>query len=553
MKRINRLFVVIGTVFLSILITGTAFSQSQPENRKEGAVCSTYITGIGCSHCAVSDPFLFSELVNKKKDLIIIEYEIFDDRKVNKKTQKEFYTNYLSDGPPRVPFFILGKEDKALGDNNILDYREKIEEYSSNKCPLPSGEKVEFKNLDLKNLPGEFKVWTKNRVLMSGEGSNNNLLRKLILSDNVPAALINSGFQRVEPVEVEISEGVIDFEHAVKLDGWRLQWNGAPAKVKRDFLGYIRDFSSWWFFLFVCVVLFILIFKAGKPKEELTFSKKRKIRFRTALVFISLIAIVGFFILAQKVNPNSLKITGSKLPLWLFTVFIAFIDGFNPCNIFVLSSLLIILISSSDSKLRLYLVALSFLFMVFLIYFLFMCAWINVFSWLDFVTPLRIGIAMLALVMGIINCKELIFFKKGVSLTIPEQQRGFLVQKMRKMREVIEKGSLPLLIVSSTGLAALASLVELPCTAGFPMIYTGILASRGLENKLFYYYGYIFLYNVIYVIPLLMIVSIFIYALRAKQITPSQVQLIKFVGGLIMIILGGILLINPELIGVSVG
>ena len=110
---------------------------------------------------------------------------------------------------------------------------------------------------------------------------------------------------------------------------------------------------------------------------------------------------------------------------------------------------------------------------------------------------------------------------------------------------------MPLLIFSSIGLAVFASLVELPCTAGFPIIYTGILSSKVLEST-FWYYLYLLFYNLVYVAPLLVIVTVFILTFRAKAISKRQIQIIKFIGGIIMILLGLILLVNPGLIGLGI-
>ena len=120
------------------------------------------------------------------------------------------------------------------------------------------------------------------------------------------------------------------------------------------------------------------------------------------------------------------------------------------------------------------------------------------------------------------------------------------------MKEIIKNGSFPLLISSSIALATFASLVELPCTAGFPIIYTGILSGRGMESTLGYYV-YLMLYNLVYVLPLLIVVTIFIYSFRVRKITQRQMEIIKFVGGIIMILLGIVLLVNPGLIGLGIG
>ena len=135
---------------------------------------------------------------------------------------------------------------------------------------------------------------------------------------------------------------------------------------------------------------------------------------------------------------------------------------------------------------------------------------------------------------------------------IQDEHKIPLFRKIESMRKIIKNGSFPLLISSSIGLAAFASLVELPCTAGFPIISTGVLSGKVLKNTLGYYW-YLSLYNLVYIIPLIAITTIFIYTFKAKQITQRQVQIIKFIGGVIMILLGIILLVNPRLIGLGLG
>jgi cytochrome c biogenesis protein CcdA len=260
--------------------------------------------------------------------------------------------------------------------------------------------------------------------------------------------------------------------------------------------------------------------------------------------------IIALFLGAQHVPPDSLEQLGTKLPLPLFTFVIAIIDGFNPCNLFVLTLLLGFLVSASKSRFRIYITGYTFVFVVAVFYFLFMAAWLNVFRYIGFVPALRIGIAIIAIIAGLINCKELFFYKKGVSLTIQDRHKGPLYRKARHMQEVITEGAIPALIVASAALGIFSSLVELPCTAGFPIIYTGILAGRYLDTSLSYY-AYLALYNAVYVLPLVVVIGIFGFVLKAGKITPRHVQVIKFIGGLIMILLGIVLLVNPGLVMVQ--
>ncbi|MBW2973968.1 hypothetical protein KY346_06290 [Candidatus Woesearchaeota archaeon] len=266
-------------------------------------------------------------------------------------------------------------------------------------------------------------------------------------------------------------------------------------------------------------------------------------------IFVVILLLVGFFVLAKYISPDFLENLGLILPLPVFTFIIALVDGFNPCNLFVLTLLLGLLVSASHSRKKIYITGYTFIFVVYIIYFLFMAAWLNIFKFVGFVDPLRYSIAGIAIAAGIINCKELFFFRKGVTLMIQEKHKAPLLKRINRVKEVFVKGSIPMLILASLVLAAFASLVELPCTAGFPIIYTGVLAGKVLENS-FSYYAYLLLYNLIYILPLSIVIGVFGCTLKTKQISKRQMQIIKFIGGAIMLLLGFVLLINPGIIGV---
>ena len=265
-------------------------------------------------------------------------------------------------------------------------------------------------------------------------------------------------------------------------------------------------------------------------------------------IIIIVLLLVGFFILTKYASTDFLKNLGISLPLPLFTFIIALVDGFNPCNLFVLTLLIGLLVSASHSREKIYITGYTFIAVVYVIYFLFMATWLNVFKFVGFIDPLRYSIAAIAILAGVVNCKELFFFRKGITLMIQDKHKAPLVKRIERVKEVFVKGSIPMLISASVVLAAFASLVELPCTAGFPLIYTGVLAGKVLETS-FSYYAYLLFYNLVYILPLSVIIGIFGCTMKAKQISKRQMQVIKFIGGAIMLLLGLILLINPEIIG----
>jgi len=262
---------------------------------------------------------------------------------------------------------------------------------------------------------------------------------------------------------------------------------------------------------------------------------------------IILVAIVAFFFLAKYISTDWLKNLGLSLPLPVFTFLIALVDGFNPCNLFILTLLLTLLVSASHSRKRIYLIGYTFVAVVFVIYFLFMAAWLNIFKYIGFIDPLRIAIALVALIAGAINCKEYFWFRKGVTLMIQEQHKRPLRMKIEALKDKIKHGSLPALISSSVALAAFSSLIELPCTAGFPIIYAGILAGYYAKFSLGSYL-YLLLYTSVYVLPLVVVIGVIGWTFHGKQISKKQMSLIKLIGGLIMIGLGIVLLVNPGLL-----
>ncbi len=191
-------------------------------------VCAVYVTGIGCSNCAVTDPVVTSGLTAKNPDYIVIEYEIFHRNADNYMTAEDYFNNYAPSGVPHgVPFLILGDGNSYIGRSEVLGTEGVIVDMISNDCPMPDGSSVEFESLDITALSGEPNIWSKNRVLVSeGGGGDNNLLRDLIFEEDITDLLKGMGYEEVSTVPVQISGSQVNFEHAVRLDGWIFQWNG---------------------------------------------------------------------------------------------------------------------------------------------------------------------------------------------------------------------------------------------------------------------------------------------------------------------------------------
>ncbi|GGI92258.1 TlpA family protein disulfide reductase [Shewanella gelidii] len=235
-------------------------------------------------------------------------------------------------------------------------------------------------------------------------------------------------------------------------------------------------------------------------------------------------------------------VTPETLSLPLLTVVLGGVDAFNPCAFFVLLFLLSIMVNAK-SRTRMLIVGGIFVFFSGFIYFLFMTAWLNMFELLGAGSDgglIILGAGLLALVAGSINIKEYFFTKGEVSLSMSAENRTGLIKRMGKLSSA---SSMAAMIFGTTVLAILANAYELLCTAGFPMIYTSVLAMHELPDL--ERYLYLVLYNVVYVIPLAIIVIVFSLTLGKRKLTEKEGQTLKLMSGIMMVGLGGMLAVDP--------
>jgi len=237
---------------------------------------------------------------------------------------------------------------------------------------------------------------------------------------------------------------------------------------------------------------------------------------------------------------GSLDTHNSSLPV--LTLVIAGMDSFNPCAFFVLLSLLGLLVHA-QSRNKMLLVGGIFVFFSGFIYFLFMAAWLNLFLVMGRVALITTFAGCVSLVIAVINIKDFFLFKQGVSLTIPDSAKAKLFDRMRRL---LHSTSLLSILIGTTVLAVVANFYELLCTAGFPMVFTRILTLNNLSTPS--YYLYLVLYNLVYVVPLSIIVLGFTLTLGKRKLTEWQGRVLKLVSGSMMLGLGGILLFNPALL-----
>ena len=234
------------------------------------------------------------------------------------------------------------------------------------------------------------------------------------------------------------------------------------------------------------------------------------------------------------------EVDASSLSLPLLTVTVAALDAFNPCAFFVL---LFLLSMMAHQKSRARMLAVGGIFVLFsgLMYFAFMAAWLNLFQLLGELAWVTLAAGLLAVVVGAVNVKDFFLFGRGVSLSIPESRKPDL---FRRARAILTAENLPAMLAATVFLAVAANFYELLCTAGFPMVYTRLLTLG--EPSAAVRYLYLALYNLVYVLPLAVIVLVFVRTLGARKLGEREGRLLKLLSGTMMLELGVLLLVAPE-------
>ncbi len=238
------------------------------------------------------------------------------------------------------------------------------------------------------------------------------------------------------------------------------------------------------------------------------------------------------------------------LSLPALTFVLAGLDAFNPCAFFVLLFLLS-LVAHQKSRARMLAVGGVFVTISGLMYFVFMAAWLNVFQLFGHLGWVTLAAGGVALLVGAVNVKDFFRFKEGISLSIPETRKADI---FRRGRAILAAESLPAMLTATVVLAIAANFYELLCTAGFPMVYTRLLTLAELPSA--GRYAYLAAYNLIYVVPLAVIVAVFARTLGARRLTEREGRLLKLLSGLMMLELGALLLFAPDLVsrpGVAFG
>ena len=235
------------------------------------------------------------------------------------------------------------------------------------------------------------------------------------------------------------------------------------------------------------------------------------------------------------------EVSATDTAVGVAAVILGFVDGFNPCAMWVLLFIISMLFGMKDRR-KMFILGFAFLFTSALFYFLSMLG-INLI--LDFITTdqIRDLIGIVAIIFGIYNLY--IYFRDrkledGCQI-VDEKKRKTIMAKVKKIKNArnffIALGGIIVLAIS-------VNMVELACSAGFPMVFNEILVANEIGG--FMRIIYLLLYVFFYMIDDMVVFTISMCTLSIAGMTTKYNKLIKIIGGILMLIMGLLLIFKPE-------
>lgn len=467
-----------------------------------------FFWGQGCPHCSAEKPFL-EKMKQKYPQIVVKDFEIYnhpENRELFKKIAQAYKVEAVG-----VPMTFIG-ENFVLGFGTEETTGKKIEELIKKclkeSCPSPI-EILEVGGID--NWRGVNEP--------SGESK---ICIHYFVKDNCPQCQNLAGF--LEEIAKKYSIDFKIYNVSESKESWQI-YQKLQEFYGVSFAGFPIVFLGDSYLVgdqsirenIEKVILRCQKEKCPCPVEEIKQTLKQLPKPSTFVPEERKEIKIPFF-------GKEIKIS-SQSSLIFLGILLGLADGINPCMFSVLLFLLTYLLAIGSKK-RAMRAGLVFTLGVFVTYFLFMLGMINLINLIGVIQKIKIVVATLALIAGLIMIKDFFAYGKWLSLEIPEKTKPFI-------EKLIKKGTIPSAIL----LASFSSLVELPCTAGIPLVYTTLLAQKGGS-----FFPYLIWYNLFFVLPLIIIITTVSFAFtQVEKIEKWRLNSRKYfrlTAGLILLFLG---------------
>ncbi len=228
------------------------------------------------------------------------------------------------------------------------------------------------------------------------------------------------------------------------------------------------------------------------------------------------------------------KINLYEFSLPILAIVLGVVDGFNVCSLGALVIILGLVIVLGSRK-RILILGGIFLLITTLTYGLLMLMWHRLFSILSpYIKSMELFIGVLSVIGGIYLARE---FFKSIKQGPACSSGGIIAKLSPKVEKVFSnKRSLAILIGVVSLFALAITIIEFPCSAFLPVLFTGILVEANISMNLTLSYLGIFL--LFYMLDEIIIFLIAVLSMKIKIVSPKFINFFTLLAALIFLFLG---------------
>jgi cytochrome c biogenesis protein CcdA len=206
----------------------------------------------------------------------------------------------------------------------------------------------------------------------------------------------------------------------------------------------------------------------------------------------------------------------------------AAVDAINPCAFAVLIILITAVLAAGGRRRALY-AGLAFSLSVFVSYYLMGLGLYSAVEAAGVTRGLYIAVAALAILLGLFNLKDYLWYGKWFLMEVPLSWRATLKQIIGGVTS----------IPGAFFVGFIVSLFLLPCTSGPYIVILGLLAKTESRNAAMLW---LVLYNIVFIAPMIAITAAVFFGLttaeKAEEWRTRNLQVLHLVAGVIILLLG---------------
>lgn len=218
---------------------------------------------------------------------------------------------------------------------------------------------------------------------------------------------------------------------------------------------------------------------------------------------------------------------------------LGFVDGFNPCAMWVLVMFLTILMQSGSRK-KMFQIAGIFILAEAIMYYLILNVWYKTWDFIQLDAIITPVIGVVSLAAGGYFIYEFFTNKDGECKVTSSEHKRKTTEKIKKM---VNAPMTVAVFFATIGIAFSVNIIEFACSIGIPQAFTKLLEMSSLSAMMKQLY--ILMYTFFYMFDDFIVFGIALYAFKYLHLTTKYTRYCLAIGGIIMLILGYFFLFDP--------